>query len=215
MNKRLVMVGAGGHARVLRHLLESQGVGLSAVVSKQRPDGKSRFGGLDWYASDEEFISKNSPKEYLVINGLGSIPGNGVSRKVFDLYSASKFKFHSIIAPSAILCTDLMLGIGVHIMAGVVIQPGVKIGDNSVVNTGAIIDHDCKIGNHNHIAPGAVLSGGVVTGDGVHVGTGASIIQGVSVGHDAVVGAGLSLVRNLSEGEVVIPAAVRFMRQTS
>ncbi len=211
MNKKNVMIGAGGHANVLAGLLSSQGIELHALVSCNKPSSESPLGELVWYNSDEDFILGNSPNEYSVINGVGAMPGSMVSTRIFKLYKKENFEFLSIFAAYAIICANVTFGEGVQVMQGVIIQSGVSIGDGSLINTGAIIDHDCKIGIHNHIASGACLSGGVVTASQVHVGTGANIIQGISVGDGAVIGAGVSVVRNVLMGETIIPAAIRKM----
>jgi UDP-perosamine 4-acetyltransferase len=82
------------------------------------------------------------------------------------------------------------LGEGVQIMAGTVVQPGSKIGDNTILNTRSSVDHDCEIGAHVHIAPGVTLSGGVRVHDDAHIGAGAVLIQGVEVGASSLVAAG-------------------------
>ena len=61
-------------------------------------------------------------------------------------------------------------------MAGAVLQPGVLVGRNTVINTSASIAHDCRVGQHCHIAPGVTLSGGVEVGDNVLIGAGATVI---------------------------------------
>lgn len=211
-NKKLAMIGAGGHAKVLMQVLKSRGMDCSAVVSTIKPSDQSYFSGLDWYESDAKFVAANQPERYMVVNGLGSIPGNDIAKLVFEFYKNAKFEFMSVVALTAIIAEDVVLGEGVQIMSGSILQPGVSIGDNTVINTGVIIDHDSNIGADNHIAPGAVLSGGVVTGDRVHIGTGAHIIQNIGIGDDSILGAGVSLVRDLASHEIVIPASIRKKR---
>jgi len=75
-------------------------------------------------------------------------------------------------------------------MAGVVIQPGCAIGENSIINTRAGVDHDCRIGHDVHVAPGATLCGTVTVEDGAFIGAGATVIQGLRVGARAVVECG-------------------------
>ena len=93
-------------------------------------------------------------------------------------------------------------------MAGVVIQPGSRIGKNSIVNTKASVDHDCIIGDHVHISPGVTLSGGVTVGSTVHIGSGATIIQGMRIGDNCLVAAGAVVISPLLDSVTVagVPA---------
>ena len=53
-------------------------------------------------------------------------------------------------------------------LAGVVLQTGVTLGDNVIVNTRASVDHDCVIERDVMIGPGAVaVRGGQSRGGGV------------------------------------------------
>ena len=62
-------------------------------------------------------------------------------------------------------------------MAGAILQSGVTIGENSVVNTRASIDHHCLIESGVFISPGVVLCGGVSVEEGAFIGAGAVILK--------------------------------------
>ena len=94
-------------------------------------------------------------------------------------------------------------------MAGAVIQPGTRLGVNTIVNTRASIDHDCIIGDHVHIAPGAVLSGEVRVGNCSHIGCGATIVQGVKLGEATVIGAGAVVLKDVPDGTTVVGVPAR------
>ena len=121
------------------------------------------------------------------------------------LGKAAGFTFISFNHPSAVLAADTSIGEGAQIMAGAVLQPGVSLGINCIVNTRASLDHDCRIGDHVHIAPGAVLSGGVTIGDGCHIGTGAIVIQNIRIGAGAMIAAGAVITRDVLPGARVKP----------
>ena len=89
-------------------------------------------------------------------------------------------------------------------MAGVIIQPGVKIGRNTIVNTGSIVDHDCTISDNCHIAPGVILNGGVSIGKNTHVGTGSSIIQSINIGSNSSIAAGSVIYKDVPDNTTLI-----------
>lgn len=207
MNVPLIIIGAGGHARVLisvLKILDMNILGVTDLVMENNISGMPMLG-------HDEIIFNYSPESVLLVNGVGSVETTGKRAALYNKFKQCGYSFASVIHPSALIVDGVKLGEGVHIMAGVVIQAGCEIGDNSIVNTGAVIDHDCTIGNHVHIAPGVVLSGGVNVGTMVHVGTGATIIQGIEINEGAIVGAGSVVIRNVPRGVKVVgvPAGIK------
>lgn len=204
MSKPLIMIGAGGHASVLADILTRQGETILALVA---PDssGKGALGGLPLWR-DEARIMTISPEECLLVNGIGSLPGDDLRTRMFLRYTARGYRFASVIAREAIISPYAILGQGGQIMPGAIVQSGASIGDNAIINTGAIVEHDCVVGHHGHLAPRALLCGGVILGECVHVGSGAVIIQGLKVGREAIIGAGATLTRDLPENHIVYPA---------
>lgn len=184
----VIVVGAGGHARVLIDVLQRCGREMIGLTDPSRKIGEDCY-GVEVLGDDSALLSY-SPDEIELVNGLGSIPGVDIRWKVAADFRSKGYRFAQVVHPSAIIGCDVSLGEGVQIMAGTVIQPGVSIGDFSIINTGATVDHDCRIGRMCHLAPGVTLSGTVDLGDYTHVGTGASIVQGITVGSNCVIAAG-------------------------
>ncbi|EXJ09756.1 acetyltransferase [Nitrincola nitratireducens] len=211
MAKLLIMLGAGGHASVLMDMLKRLGLELHAVVSPDRIPSTSLLSGITRIETDELLVNHYSPDQVVLVNGVGSMPGHDVQKKLFLSYSELGYCFLNVVSPQALVSEHVKLGMGVQIMAGAIVQTGAKIGNNSIINSGAIVEHDCIIGSHNHVAPGATLSGGVVTGSSVHIGTGANVIQNITIGDSAIIGAGTTLVKNVGAGQRVIPSAMRFL----
>lgn len=210
---RLVMLGAGGHARVLHALLEAGGRQLAGICDPGlAAQGVRAWHGVPVLGADDALL-KFSTAEVGVINGLGQLVGARRRQVLFAHFSDLGYTFPPLVHPTAWVAPGVVLGPGVQVMAGAVIQPNCTIGANTIVNTRAGIDHDCSIATHVHIAPGATLCGGVTVGAGTFVGAGATIIQGIAVGQQAVIGAGVTLVRNVGDGEQVLGAPVRRSHQ--
>jgi len=194
---RIALLGAGGHARVLVETLASSGQNAEVVIASEAE--KSAFNTIEFFSSDQDFIERYDPDSVVLVNGLGSVPGdNGLRKDLFCWYAQQNYTFLTVISPSAYVSPSALLGQGVQVNAGAIIQAGVFVGENCIVNTGAIIEHDCVIGDHCHVAPGTVLSGGVTLGGSVHVGTGARLIQGLDIGCNSVIGAGAVVTENIS-----------------
>jgi UDP-perosamine 4-acetyltransferase len=203
------VLGAGGHAKVLVDTLQACILPIMGIVDSDPPMFGTRLLNVPVLGNDD-VIEKFSPTEIKLVMGIGSV---GLPHKREELYKKYKLRgycFATVIHPSAVIASDVVIGEGCQVMAGAVIQPGCHIGVNCIVNTSTSVDHDCVIGDHVHIAPGVTLSGGVSISNGVHIGTGATIIQGIKVGSCSIIAAGAVVVNNVADRETVIgiPAKV-------
>jgi sugar O-acyltransferase (sialic acid O-acetyltransferase NeuD family) len=211
----VIMVGGGGHAKVLISMLLLQHRTVLGFVDLT-PDLPSVLGVAQ--LGDDRAVLMRAPEEIRLVNGVGSIGSTEVRREVYERFRDKHYTFDSVIHPSVIMAPDVELGCGVQVMAGAVIQAGSSVGGNSIINTGACVDHDCSIAAQVHIAPRATLCGNVRVGQGSHVGAGATVIQGIELGKNTIVGAGAVVLRDVADGETVVgvpAAAVRNLAPSS
>lgn len=205
----LVLLGAGGHARVLYALAVSAG---HPVIGLCDPDLAAQ-GETHWYGvpvlGGDEALDDIDPAGTGLINGIGQLVGSRLRERIYTRMQVAGFRFPPLIHPTAWVAADVTLADGAQVMAGSIVQPGCTIGENSILNTRAGIDHDCTLGAHVHIAPGATLCGSVRVDEHAFIAAGAVLIQGLHVGAGAVVGAGATLTRNLAAGQTLIGASGR------
>lgn len=199
MNLPVIVLGAGGHAKVLINALQLCSVEILGITDPDPSLAGQSVLGVPVIGTDDEVKSYSSEGVRLV-NGLGSVGLPWARRMLFEKWRKSGFFFSPVIHPSAVVAADALVGEGSQIMAGAVLQPGVCLGANVIINTRASLDHDCRIGSHTHIAPGVTLSGGVHVGIGTHVGTGTSVVQGVSIGDITLLGAGSVVLIDIPAG---------------
>ena len=205
----LVLLGAGGHARVLVALARAAGQAILGVCDPAlAADSVSRWGDLD-VLGDDGALDRLPPDRVALVLGVGQLASGNMRERIYASWRARGYDFPSLVHPAAWVAPGVVLGDGVQVMAGAVIQPGCEIGENSIVNTRASVDHDCRIGHNVHVAPGATLCGSVTVEAGVFIGAGATVIQGVRIGGHAVVGAGVTLVRDLTPKTTILGAANR------
>jgi UDP-perosamine 4-acetyltransferase len=209
---KVVILGAGGHARVLVSALRKMNTIVVGCIAPEAPDGRWPS-DIPWLGPDSVLASRD-PARVRLVAGLGGIRSNERRRQLFEKAKAGGFMFQSVLHPDATIADDVSIEEGAAIMAGAIVQTGCRIGVNAIVNTGAILDHDCHIGAHAHIAPGCAISGGVTIGEGAHVGTGACVIQGVMIGPNALLAAGCVAVHDVAAGEVVAGVPARPMTGT-
>lgn len=194
----VIVIGAGGHARVLLEALRRSGTKVLGVVDADPSAVDEKKLKAPLLGSDN-IVFKHDPARVRLVNGVGSVRVSPRRQAVFERFKKHGYSFAAVVHPSAVVAEDVKLGEGAQIMAGVVLQSGVVIGVNAIVNTSASVDHDCVIGDHAHVAPGVTLSGDVRVGRGAHLGTGAKVIQGISIADDRLVRAGSVVLKDVRQ----------------
>ena len=195
----VIILGAGGHARVLLAILRAEGAAIAGCTALERPDDRAWPQDVP-YLGGIEVLDGMDPAKCMLVNGIGSAGRVSARRKVFERACDAGFRFRGLRHPSAIVDPAARVDPTALIMAGAIIQCGARIGANVIVNTGAIVDHDSIVGDHSHVATGARLAGEVTLGTAVHVGAGATIIQRGRLGDEAVVAAGAVVIRPVEPG---------------
>lgn len=201
MDRPIIILGAGGHAKVVLDALLQQGVHILGIVDHDVARIGEKILGVSIIGDDAHVLQYDTKKIYLV-NGLGSIGSTKVRRELFIKFKGRGYNFATIIHSSAIIAKDVQLQEGTQVMAGAVLQTGSIIGENSIINTRVAIDHDCVIGSHAHISPGATICGGVTVGMGTHIGAGATIIQEIKVESGCIIGAGSLVIRDVTTNSI-------------
>jgi sugar O-acyltransferase (sialic acid O-acetyltransferase NeuD family) len=208
----IIILGAGGHAKVLIDTLLAVSAIIAGIVDPDPALAGIKILGVPLLGGDD-VVNEYSPSEIQLVNGLGSV-GLPVNRQqLFQRFKEMGYNFATVVHPSAIVASDVVLCEGAQVMAGVVIQPGSQIGINSIINTRASVDHDCIIGAHVHIAPGVTLSGGVTVGACSHIGTGATVIQGISIGAESTIGAGSLVLKDVAPRITVVGVPANMVKR--
>lgn len=208
---RCVILGGGGHARVVIDAIQVAGLVDVAGVLDANPE---RWGtellGIPVLGGDEQLVEIARTADHFAV-GLGSVGDSGPRRRLFEAARAAGLAPFTVRHPSAIVSPMATVGAGSQLLPRCVVNAGAAVGINVIVNTGAIVEHDCVIGDHAHVATGAILASTVTVGEGAHVGAGAVVRQGIHIGAGALVGAGAVVVKDVPAGAVVmgVPARLR------
>lgn len=210
MSELGIVIGAGGHARVLLDTLQQQNVPILGLVDVDEALRGTRMLG-ELVLGGDEVVYRYCPEDVLLINAIGSIRQPVIRQNVYERFKSLGYRFMTIIHHSAVVSPQATLAEGVQVMAGAVVQAGSLIGENVIVNTSASVDHDCTVGRHVHLSPRTTLCGNVRVGDVTHIGAGATVIQGVVIGHSVLIGAGALVLQDVSDNNtaVGVPARLR------
>jgi len=195
----VIVIGAGGHAKVCIELLQAMGERVAYCIGGQ--DGAESCCGVAVLRGDENLLSLRTAGYDRAFVAIGD---NRLRRKLAVDASAMGFELVNAISPWAVLSPSARIGLGVAIMAGAVINAEAVIADLAVINTGATIDHDCHIGVAAHIAPQCALAGNVAVGEDSFLGIGCKVIPGVNIGARVTVGAGGVILSDIGNGKTVV-----------
>jgi len=180
---KLLLVGAGGHAKsVLGAIQESFGTVFAYVDANKADwlDGRH-------YETDDAALAQSGAQSIVI--GLGGTSGKQLKKRleILDRYLDAGLRASPVIHSAATVSDTAELSPGVIILAGAIVQPHVTLERGAIVNTGAIVEHDCWIGPGAHVAPGAVVLGGCRIGACVMIGAGAVVLPNSTVSDGSIV----------------------------
>ncbi|MDB5720750.1 MAG: hexapeptide transferase family protein [Alphaproteobacteria bacterium] len=192
-DRPLVIIGAGGHGRVVLDAAIASGMAVRGFVADPPPpftNDADYLGGLSLLSGD--FLGDH---DFIV-----AIGDQKVRRETCEQIRNDGGRLAIVIHPRAWISPSATIGGGTAIMGGVIVNANASVGDFCILNTGCSVDHDSVLEDGVQLCPGVRLAGRVHCGADAFVGTGASIIPDIRVGAAAVVGAGAVVVRHVQAG---------------
>lgn len=192
---RLVIVGAGGHARVLIELCRALGgFELVGVVAQAGPP---MVMGLPMLGNELRLDALRGEGVEAACVAVGD---NAARARIGLRLLELGFVLPGLVHPAAFVAPSALLGPGAVVMARAVLGTGARAEGLAILNTGAIAEHDVVLGEASHAGPGSVLAGHARLGAGALLGAGAAVRPGIAVGAGAVVGAGSAVVADVTPG---------------
>ena len=198
--KKLVIIGASGHGKVVADIAIKNG--YNKIIFLDDDESIHECGGYPIVGKSSEGGTIDAD----VIIGIGNA---GARKRIQE--SIPDEKLVTLIHPDAVVAEDVVIGKGAVVMAGAVINPGVRIGKGCIINTCSSADHDCEVGDYVHIAVGSHLCGtvnvgdkkfGAMLGDCVEIGCGSVLNPGTVIGRNCNIYP-LSSVRGCVDGNSI------------
>lgn len=194
MQQKVVVIGAGGHAKV-----------VADIVIKNKD---ILLGFLD----DNINLNVNIVDEYSILGKIEECIkihekdekikfviaiGNNITRS--EIAQKYMLPYYNAIHPTATIGMNVEIKEGTVVMAHTSINSNAKIGKHCIINTGSIVEHDNIISDFVHISPKVALGGTVRVGEKTHIGIGATIRNNINIGDNIVIGAGAVVVKNIEK----------------
>jgi sugar O-acyltransferase (sialic acid O-acetyltransferase NeuD family) len=175
--KRLIILGAGGHARSIADIVLEQGeYALVGFLDDVYPDLNSV-----WDIPLLGKLGAASGFRGMADCAFVAIGNNRIRDSLFQTVREAGFELPSIVHTRAVVSPRATLGRGVAIMAGAVAGTEATLGDGVIVNAGAVVDHHAKVDDFGHLGVNAAIAGGSRLGRGAWMQAGSALGYGVEV----------------------------------
>ena len=203
--KRLAIVGAGGHGRVIADAAQCGGWTGVEFYDDAWPH-TARHNGPWQIRGDVTLLLERLHEYDGVIVGIGD---NQMRADVQQKLLAAGAPLTCVLHPASIISRHAELGAGCAVFARAVVNAGAHVGAGVILNTGCTVEHDCILEDFVHIGPNAGLGGGVCVGRHSWVGLGANVNHLIRIGRDSTVGSGATVVRDVADGMIAVGTPAR------
>lgn len=203
MNDTLIIVGASGHGKVVADIALNLNKWKRIAFLDDNVSIKTSLGFDVIGKTTDMHIYKNQADFFVAIGN------NEVRKKILRMLEDEGISVINLIHPKTIIGSNVEIGIGTVVMAGVVINNSSRIGKGCIINTTCSIDHDNIIDDYVHLSPGVKLAGTVYVGTGNWIGIGSVISNNVNICNNCVLGAGSVVVDDITVPGTYVGMPVR------
>ena len=164
MKQTLIIIGAGGHGKVIADTLsELSEFRLIGFIDDQVAAGTEVHAGVTCLGNVEEILSGRVEADNYVV-GIGN---NSVRKKIHSELERMHLRLASIVHPRAILAPSVSVEQGVVVLQGAVVSTLCVLEKGCIVDAGSIVNHETKIGAFSHLSVGTVVCNNVTVQGGV------------------------------------------------
>lgn len=201
MAKSVILIGAGGHAKVIADIIRAAGDTVAGYYDDRVPKG-TKIQSAEVLGAIDDISDKSRDAEYIL-----AIGSNLIRKKMAERFA--HLPFYTAIHPSACIGSGVCIGEGCCVMPLAVLSAEAKVGRHCILNTHSVLEHESCLDDFVHLAPGSVLCGNVSVGSGCMIGAGAVVKNNVAIAQDSVIGAGAVVTKDIVEAGVYAGVPVR------
>lgn len=196
MRKRVLLIGAN-NPETLRIIEDINSVADRLEVVGWLDNSATKHGTTVFgfpVLGPPELLSEVKYEDCSVFN---NVTRSGVVRmQVTEQVKQHTEKFVSLVHPS-VNVDHVMIGHGVCVQAGAVIQSHTILEDGCSISSNCVIGHESRIGQDAFVAGGCVIAGLTQIGEGATVWSGAVIGPRLKVGNRAIVGLNSAVLKDV------------------
>lgn len=210
-DRKLIVFGAGGHAKVVAETAELAGWPIEGFVDDRSSTGME-INSRHRVLGNREWLASLRRDRYQIALGIGD---NYIRGALVCFLEGLGFATALIISPNAVVSPSAKIGTGAVVLPGAVINATATIGKGAIINSGAVVEHDCIVGEYAHLSPRSALGGGARVGEFTHLGIGSNVLPSVSIGSRSVLGAGSVATRSVPDDVIAFGVPARIVRSTA
>ena len=203
MKKKVVVLGSGGHAKVVIEIIQAMGTFDLIGVTTLDPLITDSFFGVPVLGNDSILPKLRKEGVETVAIGIGGYTNNNIRKEVYLNAKNLGFNCVAVVHPTAIISPSAKIGEGSVIFPGAIIHTDSVIGNNVIVATGSTIDHDTKISDHVLVSAGVSVGANVQIGESSLLAIGSTVITGMKIGTHCLIAAGAVVVKNVLDGQKI------------
>ncbi|EAK0952146.1 acetyltransferase [Campylobacter lari] len=182
MKEKIIIIGAGGHARACMDVIELEGkFEIAGFVDN---DIESTYYPL--LGNDDDLKKLFKEYKYALI-GIGQIKTSLPRVQIYDKLKTIGFRLPTIISPLAHVSKRSFIDEASIIMHHALVNTNVKIGKGCIINSKALVEHDAIIENFCHISTASVVNGGCLIKQHSFLGSNTHLKHGSILGEDSIV----------------------------
>ena len=193
--KKLLILGAGGHAKVVRETAIETGQ-FNSFYYLDDDLGLNKK-NLNIVGQLKDIFLDNIRNKFS--NAFIAIGNSNKRESMFNKLTKAGYLLPKLIHPTSWVSKSASISDGTLILANSTIQANVKIGSSVIINNNCSIDHDCLIEDATHICPGVNLAGNIQVGKRAWIGIGSTVIQNIKIGNDVFLGAGSVVTKSIPD----------------
>lgn len=193
-DKQLILVGGGGHCKSVIDVAESAGYYILGILDRPEEVGKEIF-STRVIGTDDDIPAYVDRAEFIISVGFIKDPSTRI--RLYDCVKAAGGKLATVIASTAYVSKYASLGEGTVVMHHAIVNAGVRIGNNVILNSCSVTDHDSVIGDQCHISTGVIVNGGCKVGGNCFIGSRSILVNGITIGDNVIIGAGSLVCKSI------------------
>lgn len=154
MGKRLLILGAGGHGKVVREI----------ALSLLDVNGKSLYEGVDFLDDNSvdaigriADLEKYQNKYSDVFGGIGN---NKVRKQLLDQAKELGYSIPVLIHSTAYISPSAVIEDGTVVEPKAIVNANTVVHRGCIISVGAIVDHDATVNEFAHVNAGAIVKAG-------------------------------------------------------
>ena len=209
--KNIVIIGAGGLAREVQHVIEKinhkkNQWNLIGFIDENLDNKGNLLNGDKIIGNFDDLAQNIINQELYYVCAIGNTK---IKKRLVKQAKENNLKPATLVDPDIFISKSVAINEGSVIYGNTNLTTNIDIGKHVIINPGCTIGHDVVVEDYAIVLPGARVSGNVTIGECSTIGASSTVIQNLIVGKNSFVGAGAVVTKNIDESVTVVGCPAR------